>query len=220
MAIGASAPRASWPVGERVRSHCVVRARRPLIFVPGVLGCVLEGGGTRVWGSLRECYAGPVVHGDGPARAREVLRALSVVPGVYAFDVFASLERVLLEAGFVAGETWLPFAYDWRLPLRECARLLRDEIVRASDRAGGPVDAIGFSTGGLALRAAVSCELPHGPGLREMAGRVANVIFAGTPQRGALDGALCLHRGDWLAPMGRWIEPDEMAGVGASACDR
>jgi len=105
-----------------------------------------------------------------------------------------------------------PFAYDWRLPLRECARLLRDEIVRASDRAGGPVDAIGFSTGGLALRAAVSCE-PWG---RDVTARVANVVFAGTPQRGALDGALCLHRGDRLAPMGRWIEPDEMAGVGGS----
>ncbi len=122
----------------------------------------------------------------------------------------------MLDAGFIAGETWLPFAYDWRLPLRECARLLRDEIVRASDRAGGPVDAIGFSTGGLALRAAVSCEFPHGPGMREMATRVSNLLFAGTPQRGALDGALCLHRGDRLAPMGRWIEPDEMAGVGGS----
>ena len=188
--------------------------RRPLIFVPGVLGSVLEGDGLHLWGRLRACYAGVPIDHDGAVVARDVLRAMDVVPGIYAFDVFASFERALLTDGFVAGDTWMPFAYDWRAPIVESAALLRDEIIRVSDRAGGPVDVFGFSTGGLVARAAVSVDLPDATvRVGDLAGRVANVIFAATMQTGALDGLLCLHRGEWLAPFGRWIEPDEMAGV-------
>jgi hypothetical protein len=189
---------------------------RPLIFVPGVLGSILEAGGVHLWGRLRVCYAGVRIDHEGEASARDVLRAMRVVPGVYDFDVFASFERTLLAHGFVLGETWFPFAYDWRLPIAEVAGRLRDEIVRVSDRAGSNVDLIGFSTGGVAVRAAISAELASGRPLRDLAGRVANAIFAGTMQRGALDGLLCLHRGDWMAPLGRWIEPDEASGVQAA----
>jgi pimeloyl-ACP methyl ester carboxylesterase len=73
------------------------------------------------------------------------------------------------------GYTVRTFPYDWRLDLDEAARRLRSVIERTG--AGGPVDIVAHSQGGLVAR---SYLLQH-PGDE----RVGTVVYLGTPHFGA-----------------------------------
>ena len=129
------------------------RARRPVVLVPGMCGTRLETrAGLPLWGTTRTLYLGPRVTRRGDVRTSGLLRQLTIVPGLYAYDVFGGMVRALGRSGFVEGEDLHVLDFDWRQGIVAGARALGDLVARIRGFGEERVDLIGVSTGGLVLR--------------------------------------------------------------------
>jgi hypothetical protein len=182
---------------------------RPLLVVPGLFSTELfdeEQG--YLWGKGRCLYGGPplgTLEGlrGGP---RKFLRGIPLLPGI-AYDLLGALERWLVRAGYVTDRTLHFFAYDWRLQIKTLGLQLAAEVRRLADQAGGPVDLLGLSNGGLVIRGAFAADgdLP-----------VERVVTSGAPNAGSVETITCLDRGYKFAPLGRTVTPAQfMACPGA-----
>ena len=121
------------------------------VFVPGMQGTELRHGasGDLVWGRFADILfktdraddlglptqTSPLKARDGLVPGR-VIRDLAVIPGIYRYDVYASLLRFLRSSGIRIGNIHSPepgdefylFPYDWRLDVVQTAALLADRL--------------------------------------------------------------------------------------------
>jgi hypothetical protein len=192
------------------------RDRRPVVLVPGMCGTRLDSArGLALWGTTRTLYFGPRVTRRNDVRTNGLLRQLTIVPGLYAHDVFGGMVRALGRAGYVEGEELHVLDFDWRQGIVAGARALAELVARLRGFGDERVDLIGVSTGGLVLRA----YLGYGGGdpltdapTPDAARTVGRVVYVGAPQRGSFDAVACLHRGFRFAPAGKLFTAHEAAG--------
>jgi hypothetical protein len=181
-----------------------VRGRpvRPLLIVPGLFSTeIYDDDLGYLWGRFRCLYGGPPLAALGPLRGRprELLRGIPIVAGL-RYDLVGALERAMQDAGYRTGETLHFFAYDFRQRVLDLAPLLAAEVRRLAAAAGGPIDLLGLSNGGLVIRAAYAtdADLP-----------IENVVTSGTPNAGIIETLTCIDRGFRFAPFGRLVAPEE-----------
>jgi CHAT domain-containing protein len=164
-----------------VRPMVANTGQRPAVFVlPGIMGSHLMVDGKRVWASPKALFFGgleKLKYPDAKVTAEEPMD-----------NFFGDLMEDLSDAYDV-----IPFAYDWRLPIEDSARVLAAAIDAAlAARAGKnlPVRVLAHSMGGLVIRTVELVE----PGVwnRLMAQDGARIVLAGTPNRGAFAPMLAL----------------------------
>ena len=193
------------------------RDRRPVVLVPGMCGTRLDTtAGLPLWGTTRTLYVGPRVTRRKDVRPSGLLRQLTIVPGLYAYDVFGGMVRALGRAGFVEGEDLHVLDFDWRQGIVAGARALGDLVARIRGFGEERVDLIGVSTGGLVLRTYLGYggddPLAGAPPNPDVARTIGRVVYVGAPQRGSFDAIACLHRGFRFAPAGKLFSAREAAG--------
>ena len=127
------------------------------------------------------------------------MSAIPLLAGL-RYDILGSLQGALGKAGYRLGKNLHFFAYDWRRRTVEVANALVGEIRRLAAAAGGDVDLLGLSNGGLLLRAAFAVD----PALP-----VERVVTSGAPLGGSLESLACLNVGFQFAPLGRTVSPRE-----------
>ena len=175
---------------------------RTLLIVPGLFGTEIQDPELGpVWGPFRCLYRGPLI-GELPAprgRAGRVVEGLSM-GGLVVYDIIGKLLRALGRAGYRQGGNLFLYAYDWRQRILDDGPPLAAEIRRLADLAGGPIDLLGLSNGGLTLRAAFAVDraLP-----------VERVVLSGPPLAGSVETLTVLHAGFQFAPFGRTVSPEE-----------
>src|SRR5262249_44209909 len=133
--------------------HLGVDSPKNLIFVPGVMGSLLDSEelGGIWWIDLRS-----LGHIDRLRLARGGLKDAESDARIRAFNVDVSYEpfgkAVLKRDDF--GHVALP--YDWRKPLDHCADGLREKVLELHAGNGSkPVHLVAHSMGGLVVRAAL-----------------------------------------------------------------
>lgn len=175
---------------------------RPLLIVPGLFGTEIqdESLGT-IWGTFRCLYRGPLL-GELPAtrgRAGRVMNGIQLGPAT-VYDIIGALQKALGRAGYELGRNMFVFGYDWRQRVLDSAEALAGEIRRLAVAAGGPIDLLGLSNGGLTIRAAYTAdhELP-----------VERLVLSGAPLAGSVETLTVLHAGFQFAPLGRTVSPEE-----------
>ena len=150
-------------------------ASLPAVFIlPGILGSHLKVGKERVWldrhlvnGLSRLAYAAGkknTVEPDGPI-------------GSFYDDVMSYLSE---------DHEVMPFAFDWRRPLEDSAKLLADAVddaLAARKKSGKPVRILAHSMGGLVART-MQLERPE-TWNRMMKVDGARILMLGTPNEGS-----------------------------------
>ncbi len=135
----------------------------------------------------------------------EELNPVVVVPGIggswekdreWVIDPILHTYDYLLEAfeaaGYVPGETLFTMPYDWRNDNRYSAIQLREAIEAAKGDAGGKVDIVAHSMGGLVARSYIESD--------NYRDDVDQLIFLDTPQAGAPESYLA-YEGAYLPGM-------------------
>lgn len=191
-------------VGKVDRDRLSIDAPENLIFVPGVMGSLLQSrtrGGVwwidvRTRKFIDELRLSPDGKDDADPRNRVVPFTTDIT---YEPFMAAALERK--DFGHVV------FPYDWRKSLRLGAADLKDRILELHAGNGGePVHLVAHSMGGLLVRAALSA---HGD---EVWGKIGRIVFVGSPHYGspAIAGYLKNHLWgfDLMALLGRYLSPD------------
>ena len=187
-----------------VQDHLGVKSPPNLVFVPGVMGSLLQSD-TKfgVWWL--------------DVRTRQHLDDLGLAPDgigdsdennqVSAFQLDTSYEPFALAALARDDFGHRPFPYDWRKLYSQNTRALRDLILKMHETNGGyPVHIVAHSMGGLMVRATLR---QYGDELWPVLGRIA---FIGTPHYGStsIAGYLKNHLWGWdlMAVMGLYLSRD------------
>lgn len=186
------------------RERLSIDAPENLIFVPGVMGSLLQSrtkGGVwwidvRTRKFIDELRLSPDGKDDADPRNRVAPFTTDIT---YEPFMAAALERK--DFGHVV------FPYDWRKSLRLGAVDLKNRILELYAGNGGePVHLVAHSMGGLLVRSALSA---HGD---EVWGKIGRVVFVGTPHYGspAISGYLKNHLWgfDLMALLGRYLSRD------------
>lgn len=170
--------------------------RRPVVFVPGIMGSQLWLGNERVWPNVRTLFTNPEIFrlpDDTPLRPDGIVDEVVVVPNLIRQEQYNRLSDFLVEnLGYTRGVDLLEFAYDWRQDVRQSARKLGEAI-----EAWGvtpPVTIIGHSLGTLVTRYFV--ERLGGNRL------VDKLLLMGGPHQGAPEAVTTLVSGPNLLPFG------------------
>lgn len=162
------------PIARAARGGARPAGPRPVVFVlPGIMGSHLKRGGSRVWLNLPNLLFGGL----------EVLHigADGVTPDGPIEGYYEDLIEFLSNTHEV-----VPFAFDWRLSLREEARRLADQVratLDETERRQQPVRLLAHSMGGLVVRTMIGdhpdvwTRLCRHPGGR--------FIMLGTPNGGS-----------------------------------
>ncbi|MCL4831934.1 MAG: FHA domain-containing protein [Caldilineaceae bacterium] len=170
--------------------------RRPVVFVPGIMGSQLWLGNERVWPNVRTLFTNPEIFrlpDDAPLRPEGIVDEVVVVPNLIRQEQYSRLSDFLVESlGYVRGVDLLEFAYDWRQDVRQSARKLGEAI-----EAWGvtpPVTIIGHSLGTLVTRYFVE---------RLGGSRVVDkLLLMGGPHQGVPEAVTTLLSGPNLLPFG------------------
>ena len=161
--------------------------KRPLIFVPGLLGsrlCVQAQAGAAehvVWGTLGALAEFPTLRLGADHGRREVmpcglLREVAIFGG-FTQDIYGPVIAHLESLGYQEERNLFIFAYDWRLSVFDNAELLAAFVNEKVPDASQRVDVVAHSMGGLITRVYA----------RKWGGavRIARLISAGSPFLGS-----------------------------------
>jgi pSer/pThr/pTyr-binding forkhead associated (FHA) protein len=128
--------------------------RRPVVFVPGIMGSELWLGSERIWPNLKllfkqpELLSYPGIPGIEP---RGILQEVVVVPNLVKLEQYSRMGDYLVEdLGYTRGKDFFEFAYDWRQDVRLTARQLGQFIDALPVKP--PVKIIAHSLGTLVSR--------------------------------------------------------------------
>jgi pSer/pThr/pTyr-binding forkhead associated (FHA) protein len=106
--------------------------RRPVIFVPGLMGSNLWLGDQQVWPSVKTILTGPEIFrypSEVPLEARGIVEEVVIVPNLIKQDQYNRLGDYLVEElGYARGADFFEFAYDWRQDVRLSARELAQMV--------------------------------------------------------------------------------------------
>jgi pSer/pThr/pTyr-binding forkhead associated (FHA) protein len=102
--------------------------RRPVVFVPGMMGSQLWQGSERIWPNVKILFKNPEIFAyseKSPLEARGILDEVVVVPNLIKLDQYNRLGDYLVEdLGYERGKDFFEFAYDWRQDVRRSAAQL------------------------------------------------------------------------------------------------
>jgi pSer/pThr/pTyr-binding forkhead associated (FHA) protein len=128
--------------------------RRPVVFVPGLMGSELWRGSERVWPNVKYLFKHPEIYrlsAEPKLEARGIVDQTVVVPNLIKLDQYNRLGDYLVEdLGFERGVDYFEFAYDWRQDLRVSARQLGQ--LMDSLNLGRPATVIAHNLGALVSR--------------------------------------------------------------------
>jgi pimeloyl-ACP methyl ester carboxylesterase len=175
-------------------------ARRPVVFVPGLMGTELWIGSERLWPTPRTLISNVEIlrlPGDPRIEPRGIVNEVVIVPHLIEQRQYSSLGDYLVEGlGYTRGKDLLEFGYDWRQDVRLSAQRLGEAIERW--QVGGPITIIGHSLGTLVTRYYVE---------RLGGKRVAErVILMGGPHHGSAKALACILSGPSILPFGMGAE--------------
>jgi hypothetical protein len=184
-----------------VQDHLGVKSPPNLVFVPGVMGSLLQ---SETKGGVWWLDARTRNHLDDLRLAPDGIEDNDANNQVSPFAVDTSYEPFALAALARDDFGHRHFAYDWRKLYGQNTRALRDLILKMHETNGGyPVHLVAHSMGGLMVRATLK---EFGGDLWDALGRIA---FIGTPHYGstAIAGYLKNHLWGWdlMAVMGRYL---------------
>lgn len=174
----------------------VKRQRRPVVFVPGIMGSQLWLGNERVWPNVRTLFTNPEIYrlpDETPLTPNGIVDEVVVVPNLIRQEQYSRLSEFLVESlGYTRGVDLLEFAYDWRQDVRHSARKLGEAI--AAWGVTPPVTIIGHSLGTLVTRYFV--ERLGGNRM------VDKLLLMGGPHQGTPEAVTTLVSGPNLLPFG------------------
>jgi pSer/pThr/pTyr-binding forkhead associated (FHA) protein len=128
--------------------------RRPVVFVPGLMGSELWQGSQRVWPNVKYLFKNPEMYrysAESNLEARGIVDQIVTVPNLIKLDQYNHLGDYLVEdLGYERGVDYFEFAYDWRQDVRLSARLLAQLLDDLS--LGRPVTIIAHDLGTLVSR--------------------------------------------------------------------
>ncbi|MGA2372667.1 MAG: lipase family alpha/beta hydrolase [Candidatus Korobacteraceae bacterium] len=187
-----------------VQDHLGVKSPPNLVFVPGVMGSLLQSD-TKFgvwWLDVRTRQ-----HLDNLGLAPDGIGDSDENNQVSAFQLDTSYEPFALAALARDDFGHRPFPYDWRKLYSQNTWALRDLILKMHETNGGyPVHIVAHSMGGLMVRATLR---QYGEELWPVLGRIA---FIGTPHYGStsIAGYLKNHLWGWdlMAVMGLYLSRD------------
>jgi pimeloyl-ACP methyl ester carboxylesterase len=158
--------------------------KRPVVFVPGILGSRLCDSQERVvWGSRNslgnlsqlelDVPANPVLHPCG------LVDAIQILGSLWTHNTYKSWIAGLADIGFSPEKKNLfLFAYDWRLSNFDNAKRL-DAFVTTNTGSGKPFDIVAHSMGGIVSRIYLNDYTS--------AKSVQQIIYLGTPFLGSMN---------------------------------
>ena len=171
-------------------------ARRPVVFVPGLMGTELWIGSERIWPSPKLMITNPEIFtlpGDPRIEARGILQDVVIVPHIIQSRQYSAMGDYLVEGlGYTRGKDLLEFGYDWRHDVRLAAQRLGEAIEQW--QVSGPVTIIAHSLGTLVTRYYVE----------RLGGKrvVERVILMGGPHYGTPKGLAGILYGPGMLPFG------------------
>jgi len=154
--------------------------RRPVVFVPGLMGSELWLGNERVWPNLKYLFKNPELFrfpSATPLEPRAIVDEVVIVPNLIKQDQYNRLGDYMVEdLGYQRGVDFFEFPYDWRQDVRVSARKLAELIEILPQEQ--PVTLIGHSLGTMVSRYYVERL-----GGKE---RVERLILMGGPHMGVI----------------------------------
>jgi pSer/pThr/pTyr-binding forkhead associated (FHA) protein/pimeloyl-ACP methyl ester carboxylesterase len=171
-------------------------ARRPVVFVPGLMGTELWIGSERIWPSPKLMVTNPEIFtlpGDPRIEARGILQDVVIVPHIIQSRQYSAMGDYLVEGlGYTRGKDLLEFGYDWRHDVRLSAQRLAEAI--EGWQVSAPVTIIAHSLGTLVARYYVE----------RLGGKraVERVILMGGPHYGTPKGLAGILYGPGMLPFG------------------
>lgn len=169
--------------------------RRPVVFVPGLMGSDLWAGNERVWPSVKSFLTNPdqFRYPGGAFESRAIVDELVIVPNLIKQDQYNRLGDYLVEElGYRRGVDYFEFPYDWRQDVRQSARELAQTIDGLPT--SRPVTIMSHSLGTLVTRYYVE----------RLGGRsrVDRAILMGGPHLGTVKGLVSLLVSPSVLPFG------------------
>jgi pSer/pThr/pTyr-binding forkhead associated (FHA) protein/pimeloyl-ACP methyl ester carboxylesterase len=174
--------------------------RRPVVFVPGMMGSELWIGSERLWPNPRLIISNPEAYalpGDPRIEARGIVNDVVIVPHIIQSRQYSALGDYLVESlGYTRGKDLLEFGYDWRHDVRLAAQRLADIIERWQVQ--HPITIIAHSLGTLVTRYYVE----------RLGGKqvVERIILMGGPHHGTPGGLAAILTGPGILPFGMGAE--------------
>jgi pSer/pThr/pTyr-binding forkhead associated (FHA) protein len=171
-------------------------ARRPVVFVPGLMGSELWLGNERVWPNIKQIFKNPEVYrypSSIPLEPRGIVDEVVIVPNLIKIDQYNRLGDYLVEdLGYERGKDFFEFAYDWRQDVRLSARQL-GAMIEALPKSQ-PVTIIAHSLGTMVSRYYVE--------RLEGKKRVERIVLMGGPHLGAVKGLTSMLIAPDILPFG------------------
>jgi pSer/pThr/pTyr-binding forkhead associated (FHA) protein len=128
--------------------------RRPVVFVPGLMGSELWLGSERIWPNIKVMLKNPEIFrmdSPHPLEPRGIVNEVVIVPNLVKIEQYNRMGDYLVEdLGYERGKDFFEYAYDWRQDVRQSARLLGEAIERWGLKP--PITLIGHSLGTLVSR--------------------------------------------------------------------
>lgn len=125
---------------------------KPVIFLPGIKGSLLERAGNREWLTLRQTLTNtpPWIYKDADASLQGVgiFTRLALIPGLLEY---APYQRIT--AALACNPNAYFFSYDWRRPPMEHVVALRELVARVQEETGQKPSIVAHSMGGLITHA-------------------------------------------------------------------
>ena len=178
-----------------------LKARKPIVFIPGFMGSQLWLGDKLIWPSLKmlatqtELFKLPEKQ---PLTVKGLVEEVVVVPNLYKQEQYSQLTDFLRESlGYEMGKDLLAFAYDWRKDLRLAAHQLKQQLEDWRKTLPNPtakVILIAHSMGCLVAR--YFLDVLGGDQIAE------RVILMGGPHLGTPKSIVALLTGQGLLPFG------------------
>ncbi len=153
--------------------------RRPVVFVPGLMGSELWQGSEKIWPNVRVLFKRPEILSlpeFRPLKPGQIVREVVIVPNLIKMDAYNLLGEYFIEGlGYEREVDFIEYAYDWRQDVRESAKGLANLI--DNWQVAPPVTIIGHSLGTLVSRYYVE----------KLGGKdkVGRIILLGGPHSGA-----------------------------------
>jgi len=163
---------------------------RPLVFVPGILGSILEREGKIIWGDQHSLSNFPELfipfdQTNGPIKATGIIKNIAVL-GAFKIHQYDSLYETLKEIGYVEGQNLFSFPYDWRgSNFNNADELAR--FIESKPTLNGEFDILAHSMGGLVARLYLQ---RHGSSTR-----VRTLLNLAVPFRGSMNVLQTLEKG-------------------------
>ena len=179
-----------------VESLARAPARRPVVFVPGMMGSELWLGNERVWPNIKQLFKNPEVYrypSPIPLEARGIVDEVVIVPNLIKIDQYNRMGDYLVEdLGYERGKDFFEFAYDWRQDVRLSARQLGEMIDTLPK--SQPVTIIAHSMGTMVSRYYIE--------RLEGKKRVERVVLMGGPHLGVVKALTSLLIAPEILPFG------------------